>query len=213
MRKGKTSPSPSQGGGANLLPLGEIREGFLCLLFGLLLVGCQSRQQQSHEVVSDFDSQQEEAALRTMLDEVYQEVNLRWDNDSEVNCYANSMEELYTTKEYQQMYDTLHAIEVQKFEQGQADEAFFAVGGNVWTMGSHNLPFSTKVVRVEFPNDSTADLYFFLKPAEGDSIPILWQLKKISDQWLIRNFIVGGGYYEYNYDYMSSMRDYIKRNQ
>lgn len=197
----------------NLHRLNRMRNSYLFLMSVLLLVGCQSRQQQSHEVVSDFDSRQEEAAVRTMLDEVYQEVNLRWNTDSELNSYANSMEELYTTKEYQQMYDTLHAIEVQKFEQGKADEAFFAVGGNVWTMGSHNLPFSTKVVRVEFPNDSTADLYFFLKPAESDSIPILWQLKKISDQWRIRNFIVGGGYYDYDYDYMSSMRDYIKRNQ
>ena len=197
----------------NLHRLNRMRNSYLFLMSVLLLVGCQSRQQQSHEVVSDFDSRQEEAAVRTMLDEVYQEVNLRWNTDSELNSYANSMEELYTTKEYQQMYDTLHAIEVQKFEQGKADEAFFAVGGNVWTMGAHNLPFSTKVVRVEFPNDSTADLYFFLKPAESDSIPILWQLKKISDQWRIRNFIVGGGYYDYDYDYMSSMRDYIKRNQ
>ena len=213
MRKGKTSPSPSQGGGANLLPLGEIREGFLCLLFGLLLVGCNSRQQQAHEVTSDFDKAKEEQVIRQLVDDVYKEVNVRWDKSSEGTGLEGSMEDNYTTEDWQNLYLDLRGIEAEKEAVGDTDGKFFSEDGNVWTMGSVDLPFTTDVVRVEFSDNQTADVYFYLKPAESDPIPILWEMKKVGDKWLIQNFIEGDEAYEYEYDYTEHIKDYIQRNQ
>jgi len=213
MRKGKTSPSPSQGGGANLLPLGEIREGFLCLLFGLLLVGCNSRQQQAHEVTSDFDKAKEEQVIRQLVDDVYKEVNVRWDKSSEGTGFEGSMEDNYTTEDWQNLYLDLRGIEAEKEAVGDTDGKFFSEDGNVWTMGSVDLPFTTDVVRVEFSDNQTADVYFYLKPAESDPIPILWEMKKVGDKWLIQNFIEGDEAYEYEYDYTEHIKDYIQRNQ
>jgi hypothetical protein len=213
MRKGKTSPSPSQGGGANLLPLGEIREGFLCLLFGLLLVGCNSRQQQAHEVTSDFDKAKEEQVIRQLVDDVYKEVNVRWDKSSEGTGFEGSMEDNYTTEDWQNLYLDLRGIEAEKEAVGDTDGKFFSEDGNVWTMGSVDLPFTTDVVRVEFSDNQTADVYFYLKPAESDPIPILWEMKKVGDKWLIHNFIEGDEAYEYEYDYTEHIKDYIQRNQ
>ena len=213
MRKGKTSPSPSLGGGANLLPLGEIREGFLCLLLGLLLVGCNSRQQQAHEVTSDFDKAKEEQVIRQLVDDVYKEVNVRWDKSSEGTGFEGSMEDNYTTEDWQNLYLDLRGIEAEKEAVGDTDGKFFSEDGNVWTMGSVDLPFTTDVVRVEFSDNQTADVYFYLKPAESDPIPILWEMKKVGDKWLIQNFVEGDEAYEYEYDYTEHIKDYIQRNQ
>jgi len=226
MRKGKTSPSPSQGGGANLLPLGEIREGFLCLLFGLLLVGCNSRQQQAHEVTSDFDKAKEEQAIRQMVDDVYKEVNIRWDKSSDRTELEGTLEDNYTTEEWQKLFLDLCAIEAEKVAAGNPDGRYFSEDGNVWTMGSTACPFATEVVRVEFASDKAADVYFWLKPAESENqtesdtlevnkgIPILWEMRKVGDRWLIQNFIQGDvNYNEYEYNYMEHIKDYIKRNQ
>ena len=226
MRKGKTSPSPSQGGGANLLPLGEIREGFLCLLFGLLLVGCNSRQQQAHEVTSDFDKAKEEQAIRQMVDDVYKEVNIRWDKSSDRTELEGTLEDNYTTEEWQKLFLDLCAIEAEKVAAGNPDGRYFSEDGNVWTMGSTACPFTTEVVRVEFASDKAADVYFWLKPAESENqtesdtlevnkgIPILWEMRKVGDRWLIQNFIQGDvNYNEYEYNYMEHIKDYIKRNQ
>ena len=224
MRKGKTSPSPSLGGGANLLPLGEIREGFLCLLFGLLLVGCNSRQQTSPDPSQggELDSlplgeikegSKEEQVIRQLVDDVYKEVNVRWDKSSEGTGFEGSMEDNYTTEDWQNLYLDLRGIEAEKEAVGDTDGKFFSEDGNVWTMGSVDLPFTTDVVRVEFSENQTADVYFYLKPAESDPIPILWEMKKVGDKWLIQNFIEGDEAYEYEYDYTEHIKDYIQRNQ
>ena len=211
MKKRKTSPSPSHGGGTNLLPLGEIREGFLCLLFGLLLVGCQSRQQQVHEVASDFDKAKEEQSIRQLVDDVYKDVNIHRNGIVEPAADDLYLEGRYTTKAYQAMYDSLHKIEVEKYALGKPNDAFFAAGGSVWTMGSLSLPFTTEVVKVVVSDSQTAEVYFNLKPNEGDEIHVIWEMKREEDQWRIQDFIQAdenfGDYY-----YSEQIKDYIQRN-
>ena len=185
----------------------------MCLLFGLLLVGCNSRQQQAHEVTSDFDKAKEEQVIRQLVDDVYKEVNVRWDKSSEGTGLEGSMEDNYTTEDWQNLYLDLRGIEAEKEAVGDTDGKFFSEDGNVWTMGSVDLPFTTDVVRVEFSDNQTADVYFYLKPAESDPIPILWEMKKVGDKWLIQNFIEGDEAYEYEYDYTEHIKDYIQRNQ
>jgi len=175
----------------------------------LLLVGCQSRQQQAHEV--DFDKAKEEQVIRQLVDDVYKEVNIRRDGVVEPADDDLYLEGLYTTKAYQAMYDSLHEIEVEKYALGKAGDAFFAPGGSVWTMGSQGMPFTTEVVKVDFPDGQTAEVYFNLKPSEGDEIHVIWEMKREYDQWRIHDFIQAdenfGDYY-----YTEQMKDYIQRN-
>ena len=192
----------------------------------LLLVGCKSRQQQSHEVASEFDKEKEEQAIRQLVEDVYKEVNVRWDKSGDATELEGTMEDNYTTEEWQKLYSELRAIEAEKVAAGNPDGTYFSEDGNVWTMSSTDVPFTTEIVKVVFADSETADVYFWLKPAgsehqaEADSlednmgIPILWELKKNGDRWLIQNFIEGDeDYYEYEYNYMEHIKDYIKRNQ
>ena len=203
-----------------------MKKQLLLLMSVLLLVGCNSRQQQSNEVASDFDPQKEEQAIRQMVDDVYKEVNVRWDKSSEGTELEGTMEDKYTTEEWQKLYLDLCAIEAEKVAAGNPDGRYFSEDGNVWTMGSTACPFTTEVVRVEFASDKAADVYFWLKPAESENqtesdtlevnkgIPILWEMRKVGDRWLIQNFIQGDvNYNEYEYNYMEHIKDYIKRNQ
>ena len=143
------------------------------------------------------------------------------------NTYTNAS--FTNTKErrcWQKLYSELRAIEAEKVAAGNPDGTYFSEDGNVWTMSSTDVPFTTEIVKVVFADSATADVYFWLKPAgsehqaEADSlednmgIPILWELKKNGDRWLIQNFIEGDeDYYEYEYNYMEHIKDYIKRNQ
>ena len=203
-----------------------MKKQLLLLMSVLLLVGCNSRQQQSHEVASEFDKEKEEQAIRQVVDDVYKEVNARWDKASNGTELEGTMEDKYTTEEWQKLFLDLCAIEAEKVAAGNPDGRYFSEDGNVWTMGSTACPFTTEVVRVEFADEQTADVYFWLKPAESESqveadtleankgIPILWEMKKSGDRWLIQNFIEGDeNYYEYEYNYAEHIKDYITRNQ
>ena len=203
-----------------------MRKSYLLLMSVLLLVGCKSRQQQSNEVASDFDPQKEEQAIRQMVDDVYKEVNARWDKSSDRTELEGTLEDNYTTEEWQKLFLDLCAIEAEKVAAGNPDGRYFSEDGNVWTMGSTACPFTTEVVRVEFAGDKAADVYFWLKPAESENqtesdtlevnkgIPILWEMRKVGDRWLIQNFIQGDvNYNEYEYNYMEHIKDYINRNK
>ena len=84
---------------------------YIVLFATLLLASCNSGQKQAQTSEPEFDKQQEEQTIKALVDEIYKEVNLRWANDSGVIDYANSLEELYTTKEWQELYNQLRSIE------------------------------------------------------------------------------------------------------
>ncbi len=185
----------------------------IVLFATLLLASCNSGQKQAQTSEPEFDKQQEEQTIKALVDEIYKEVNLRWANDSGVIDYANSLEELYTTKEWQELYNQLRSIESENLKSGNDENVYFAEGGNVWTMGSFNIPFTTELKSVEFSNDSTADVYFILKPAESDNILIKWEMLKVDGKWLIHNFLQGDeNYTEYVYDYKVHMKEFIENN-
>ncbi len=111
------------------------------------------------------------------------------------------------------MYNQLRSIESENLKSGNDENVYFAEGGNVWTMGSFNIPFTTELKSVEFSNDSTADVYFILKPAESDNILIKWEMLKVDGKWLIHNFLQGDeNYTEYVYDYKVHMKEFIENN-
>ena len=190
-----------------------------------LLISCNnSGQKQAQAPKEEFDKQKEEQAIRQMVDDVYKEVNIRWDESNEGTEFEETMEEKYTTEDWQKLYLDLRAIEAEKVAVGNDEGTYFSEGGNVWTMGSFDQPFTTEIVRVEFADSKTADVYFWLIPAgnlhltESDAqgpqrLPILWQMRKVDDKWLIQNFIEGDEDYDYEYDYTEHMKDYIKRNR
>lgn len=184
----------------------------LLLMSVLLLVGCKSRQQQSHEVASEFDQQKEETALREMVGEVYGMVNERYNGNYDPTDYeGQTLELLYTTKDYQLVYDSLYEIEQRMYDEGHPNDAFFAEGGNVWVMGTHSLPFTTEVVKVVFDDEQHAQVWFILKPVEGEEIDVIWLMEKADDRWRIQDFIEA--YEDYEFSYLDHMRDYIKRKQ
>jgi len=185
------------------------------LVAAALFVSCNSGQKQTSEQAdAEFDKQKEEQVIRQLVDDVYKEVNVRWDKSSDGTEFEGTMEDKYTTEEWQKVYLDLRAIEAKKVAAGNPDGTYFSENGNVWTMGSLDLPFTTEVVRVEFADAQTADVYFWLKPAEDKSLPILWKMKKVGDSWLIQNFIEGDeNYSEYDYNYMEHMKAYINENQ
>ena len=185
---------------------------YTLLIAAFVFVSCNSGQQKVQTTDAEFDKQKEELTIRQLVSDIYKEVNIRWDQSNEGTEFDETMEEKYTTDEWQELYLDLRAIEGEKVAIGNDEGVYFSEGGNVWTMGSFDLPFTTEVVRVEFANDSTADVYFWLKPAESENLPILWEMKKVGDKWLIQNFIEGDEAYEYEYNYMEHMKDYIKRN-
>ena len=190
-----------------------MKQIYIVLFATLLLASCNSGQKQAQTSEPEFDKQQEEQTIKALVDEIYKEVNLRWANDSEGNDYANSLEELYTTKEWQELYNQLRSIESENLKSGNDENVYFAEGGNVWTMGSFNIPFTTEFKSVEFSNDSTADVYFILKPAESDNILIKWEMLKVDGKWLIHNFLQGDeNYTEYVYDYKVHMKEFIENN-
>lgn len=192
------------------------------LLVTLMLVGCNSGQKKTAE--EEFDKQKEEQVIRQMVSDVYKEVNIRWDAANDSTGFEGTMEGNYTTEEWQNMYLKLKSIEAEKIAAGDPDGTYFSKDGNVWTMGSTDLPFTTDVVRVEFADSKTADVYFWLNPAGSENptesddqtapkrLPILWEMKKVGDRWLIQDFIQGDETYDYEYDYMEHIKDYIKRN-
>lgn len=189
-----------------------MKYSYLLLVAAALFISCNSGQKQAQAPETEFNEMAEEIALRDMVKEVYDQVNARY-NDSYEPADDNepTLEQLYTTEDYQAMYDSLHEIEQQMIQAGRPNDTFFAEGGNVWLMGSQDFPFTTQVARVEFDGSSKADVYFWLEPAESANIPILWQMKKVDGKWLIQNFIVGDENYG-DYDYTENMKDYIKRN-
>lgn len=189
-----------------------MKYSYFLLVAAALFISCNSGQKQAQAPETEFNEMAEEIALRDMVKEVYDQVNARY-NDSYEPADDNepTLEQLYTTEDYQAMYDSLHEIEQQMIQAGRPNDTFFAEGGNVWLMGSHDFPFTTQVARVEFDGSSKADVYFWLEPAESANIPILWQMKKVDGKWLIQNFIVGDENYG-DYDYTENMKDYIKRN-
>ena len=184
------------------------------LLAALMLVGCHSGQKQTTEQTpaASIDKQKEELVIRQLVNDVYKDINARWDKSSDSTVFVGTLEENYTTKEWQQMYLELRAIETAKVAAGKPNDMYFSENGNVWTMGSTDLPFTAEIVRVEFANATTADVYFWLNPTGGEKIPILWKLKKADDRWWIQNFLEGDEAYDYEYDYMEHMKDYIRRN-
>lgn len=190
-----------------------MKQIYIVLFATLLLASCNSGQKQAQTSEPEFDKQQEEQTIKALVDEIYKEVNLRWANDSGVIDYANSLEVLYTTKEWQELYNQLRSIESENLKSGNDENVYFAEGGNVWTMGSFNIPFTTELKSVEFSNDSTADVYFILKPAESDNILIKWEMLKVDGKWLIHNFLQGDeNYTEYVYDYKVHMKEFIENN-
>ncbi len=190
-----------------------MKQIYIVLFATLLLASCNSGQKQAQTSEPEFDKQQEEQTIKALVDEIYKEVNLCWANDSGVIDYANSLEELYTTKEWQEVYNQLRSIESENLKSGNDENVYFAEGGNVWTMGSFNIPFTTELKSVEFSNDSTADVYFILKPAESDNILIKWEMLKVDGKWLIHNFLQGDeNYTEYVYDYKVHMKEFIENN-
>lgn len=190
-----------------------MKQIYIVLFATLLLASCNSGQKQAQTSEPEFDKQQEEQTIKALVDEIYKEVNLRWANDSEGNDYANSLEVLYTTKEWQELYNQLRSIESENLKSGNDENVYFAEGGNVWTMGSFNIPFTTELKSVEFSNDSTAGVYFILKPAESDNILIKWEMLKVDGKWLIHNFLQGDeNYTEYVYDYKVHMKEFIENN-
>ena len=84
---------------------------YTLLIAAFVFVSCNSGQQKVQTTDTEFDKQKEELTIRQLVSDVYKEVNTRWDKSNEGTEFDETMEEKYTTDEWQELYLDLRAIE------------------------------------------------------------------------------------------------------
>ena len=84
---------------------------YTLLIAAFVFVSCNSGQQKVQTTDAEFDKQKEELTIRQLVSDIYKEVNIRWDKSSEGTEFDETMEEKYTTDEWQELYLDLRAIE------------------------------------------------------------------------------------------------------
>lgn len=176
---------------------------------------------------TEHDSLMHEYAIQSMkeslterVNEIYAEVNRRYDPDYISKKSERSLEAMFTTEEWQAAYNAVFDIQRRLAEKNASDEGhLFQEGATVWNMGSFDTPFTPNIEDIKVPGDGTAEVRFYLSPAESEGCTVIWKLVLLDGEWRINNFIDTGiyptdeGEHAQPTDYLQLMNEYIKENR
>lgn len=153
-----------------------------------------------------------EASIKERVAEIYKEVNRRWDPDYMSKQSERTLEELYTTKNWQEVFNHVRAIE--RTMTGSDENHFFVEGGNIWTMGSYDAPFKVSGLAITLQDENAACASFSLCPAESEGVDVVWEMVVEDGEWRINNVIDDTADFDTGesepFDYMEHMQAYIK---
>lgn len=176
---------------------------------------------------TEHDSLMQEYALQSMkeslterINEIYAEVNRRYDPSYIIKKSDRSLESMFTTEEWQNAYNAVFDIQRRLAEKNASDEGhLFQEGATVWNMGSYDAPFTPNIEDIKVPGDGTAEVRFYLSPAESEGFTVIWKLVLLDGEWRINDFIDTGVYptdegeHAQPVDYLQIMNEYIKENR
>lgn len=176
---------------------------------------------------TEHDSIMQEQALQSMkesvenrVNEIIAEVNRRSDPDYISKKSERTLEALFTTEEWQTAYNNVLNIQRRLADKNGSDEGhLFQEGGNVWTMGSFDAPFTANIQDIQIPGDGTAEVKFYLSPAESEGSTVIWKMALLDGEWRIYDFIDTGEYVTDEdepaqpVDYLEVMNEYINNNR
>lgn len=164
--------------------------------------------------VSEVSEVSEESTETNNMEAVISQVNAVYDYWNELREHYDenkpTMEERFGTKEWQQVYKEVRAIDLE-CECG----GFFDFGDegplDAWTYDCYEGTVSANDIKVELLTDSTADVRFLVKDAATiKGVPLRWQMRFEDGQWRVANIIFVN---DDNYDILMGMRAYIDYNR
>lgn len=198
----------------------------------LLLIACGNRTRKGSDIDTFMldgpgsvyipeDEMLDEAtvsAIKTMVaarvEEVYEEVNRRWDPDYLSKQSDRTLEDMFTTRRWRKVYNDVRDLE-RTFTDSD-ERHFFVEGGNTWTMGSFDAPFKVSDLVVNPTSKCTAEARFWICPAESEGSEVVWVMEIEDGEWRIDNFIDDTPDHDSGeserFDYLEHMEAYIEAN-
>lgn len=144
-------------------------------------------------------------AILDQVNRIYAEVNRRYAPNYQYKEGEKSLEEMFCTEEWQEVYDKVMDID----SEGEG-EGFFVNGFDVWTMGSSDAPFQLADLKVKSVKGDQAEVTFDIRPAESEGGSVYLMLKKEKGQWRVQDFIQVEE--DYEYDMLKHMKEHIAQH-